>query len=227
MNTFLTNLSVPLTLQQMPPCLQSFPPAFNPYGASVWALVLPKVDDTLTVEAQWDEAIQLYLDLCGTSGIMPFREQTDDNTALLALLTKCRDDLLAVLASMPYPLVEQYSVLTLERKALVSAEGFDLKVTSTFKNDDPTFGQALLLHGFMPAGGTLVRRINECSSITVKSLPILRNRWEVVYFIRGPQIPVLPKMLASKEQIETFLIECLWRPLTKDANPSHQGPRFI
>ena len=224
---FLSGLGVSVLEQAIKPCTVSFPSKFNPYGASVWSVIVRYIPDNLSVEAAWEFAITDYVTVCQEKGIHPFKAVATNNEKLIEVLTQNRNELLRELEAVEHPLLDQYSILEIDRKAELTSIGFVLSVTAIFKNTDPTFAQHLANLGFGPVNKAMTKRVSQQATLKFSQVQNLNSRWEVEYTIIGPQLPELPQMLATKEQLERFFVNGIWIPLTKQARPNHQGPRFI
>jgi hypothetical protein len=224
---FLSALGISLIDQGIRPSLRSYPMKFNPNASACWSVVLQALPEDLSVEDAWSEAVSRFVEVCSDNGVYPFREETSSNQQLQTHLKKCRDELLHVLGDVIHPLLDQHTVLSITRNCDLSADGFLLSVTSTFKNEDPTFEQHLLNLGFGIVNKVYFKRINQQVNLQFRRLEGLPSRWSVKYEITGRMLPELPGMVASKAELEKYLIRGLWFPLTKDSRPEHQGPRFI
>ena len=225
MTPFLTNLGVSMPAQASFPTVASFPARFNPAGTVVWSLVVQGKSNFGDPAAMWELCIKEYVDACAKQGIHPFAEQATDNKELLAVLSKARTEVLAILTAVEHPLLDQYAVLEIDRRCELYPDGFDLGVEALFKNDDPTFNQHLLQQGFGPVNMKYVRRASQNSVITFERLQTQANRWVVGYIISGKQLPVLPDLLATKDQLQKFMLR-VWRTQVC-YDEAHTGPKFI
>jgi len=224
---FLSGLGIPLMLQGLVPAVASFPAQCNPSGSAVWSLVLAMLPESAAPADAWDAAMMLYVEKCQEQGIHPFKDEEATNQTLLTTLKKCRDDLLLELQTMPHPLLDEYSILEIVRECVLDGSGFSLEVRAIFKNDDPTFSRHLSNLGYSFVNNQSMKRVNQYTTVQFSPLPELNFRWQVSYVITGTTLPVVPKMLATKKQLEKFFVNGIWIPLTRDARPNHQGPRFI
>lgn len=226
-DAFLSGLGVSIPEQGVRPCSASFPRKFNPYASAVWSVVVHEIPEDISIYEAWNLAVSTFIEACDRQGVFPFREQAGNNEKLLEILKQSRNSLLEEFRQIGHPLLDPYSVLSIDREASLFSDGFILTVKSLFKNTDPTFRNSLLELGFAPSDDTLVKRLGQDLSISFYEANHQYIRWYVEYKINGRMLPELPQLLATKEQLEDFLVKGIWIPLIKSEDPNHQGPRFI
>lgn len=226
-NGFLSGLGVTMLQQSSRPTTQSFPRRFNPYAATVWMNVCNALDVRLKPAEAWTVAVETFFEHCQKQGTYPMRSTTTLNEDLRRHLIKCREVLLSYLQNVEHPLLDEYTVLEIDRDAAINHEGFSLKIMALFRNTDPTFGQHLLNIGFDNIQGKYVRELSE--HLTLSFWAKENNRWNVQYIIKGPHIPEQLGVAGSitNERLSKILVTDLWHSLTRELRPSHVGPRFI
>lgn len=233
MKPFLSQLGIPPDKQSLSPTTVDFPPAFNPNNRLLWAEAVQCVKSTNDPGLDWGTAIKDYVRLCVSRDVFPF-SQTKQTTNDL-IYQKLMHARKAVVTFMNLSKIMDHVVFQkTDRKAVMTQTGFVISVFGLAKVQDPTFA-AWLTQAPWPAfnvtpEGRWTKRLSRDVTFSVYSDYDIagQQQWHVGYEISCSMFPEIPgHHLATKCDLEAFLMNVLWMPVLKSHRPYQYHRRLI
>jgi len=229
MGPFLSNLGIVDTDQARDPTASAFPPAFNINSKPLWdktLSIMPMTDDPAT---NWGFAIKLFIENCTASNVYPFSNVRQSATdQVVDALSHARR---AVVKFMDISKILHYvSLRATLREAEMNNLGFTLKVMGAATIKDPTFEKWLTQ---LPAPAFRLKHEGRylkhlARDVTMVVYSESAQRWHVGYEIMVHGFPDIPgHPLASKYELEKFILDILWLPILKSHRPIGYHTRLI
>lgn len=232
MKPFLSQLGIPPAKQSLSPTPSDFPPAFNTNNRLIWAEAVRSTQMSDDAGLDWGTVIKAYVKLCVAKGTFPFSntKQSTNDLIYQKLMTARK----SVVKFMNLSKIMEHVVFRKTRREIVMTQvGFVVRVYGDAVVQDPTFGEWLLkmpYPGFnIKSDGKWIKDLGRDTRFVVyNDYASGTQRWHVGYEITCSLFPEIPgHHLASKGELETFLLEVIWLPILKSHRPYRYHRRLI
>ncbi|QRE00264.1 hypothetical protein [Burkholderia phage BCSR5] len=231
---FLSALGVPALLQARSPTIEAFPERFNPNNRRLWNVLVTDHKPTGTPGRDWGLVVRAYIDECTKRGLYPFQsihQSTNDQT--YHFLKDRRREVVRFINKSK--LFNEIKIRDSKRKVSMTDRGFVLEVYAIVQLKDPSFKNWLMQKPYpnfdvvRKQDGRYMKPLGDGLSMFVYNDGAnLTQRWHIGYIIECPFYPDIPGVpLASKGELERFVLDTIWMPILKMHRPDGVIHRLI
>lgn len=223
---FLSKLGITPQDQARSPTANAFPVAFNTNNKRIWDAIILELIPGAKAADDWQAVIRKYVNECDRRGSFPFQNvKQSDNDKIFTFLSKKRSEVVKFANSVN--LMDIIALRDSKRKVTMTTAGFTLEVSSRATPRDPTYEQWLIksplprFDNVRKPDGKWTRGLGEGLTLwTYNESASMTGRWHIGYTIDCPFYPDIPaKPLASKTELEKFIIDVMWEPIIKMNRP--------
>lgn len=220
----------PRTLQSRPTA-QAYPKAFTQNCKLHWDWVVANLDNTVDTQTQWKRALTAFLARCRAANTSPFMGiQQSRNDQIVTALRNSRRAVLKVLDNS-----DVFRMITLKavrRTCKLTDKGFVLRVEGEVMAADPTVTKWLLQKPWpafaLKSKGIYRKTLDHNTEMVFfnagANMPL---RWRIGYEITLDIMPALPNPMASRADIEAFVLKVLWHHVMLDTRTREWHRRKI
>lgn len=230
---FLSSLGITDLDQARDPTVSTFPHAFNPSCQRIWNAVVSNMEfKPASAGHNWATAIRLFVEVCIAEDEFPFSNlKQSSNDFILEALSNARKDVVKFLNRSK--LLDLVNLRATRREVSMMNTGFVLKVFGNAWVKDPTFEKWLIQIPYprfdLKEHGQYRKQVSPSTTMIVYNEGAsLNQRWHIGYEIVVHQFPDLPgNTLASKGDMEKFILDILWMPVLRSHRPFGYHKRLI
>jgi hypothetical protein len=230
---FLSGLGVTDIEQARNPVSSTFPLSFNTNCQPIWDAVVTHMDMGKDVGKNWQTAIRLYIEICVTEDQYPFSNlKQSANDQILTLLTNERRSIVKFLNASK--MLDYVNLRATSRQVTCNNIGFVLTVFGKIALKDPTFEKWLTKipiprFNVVKDNGRYIKHLTKHTTMVVYNEGAsMSGRWHIGYEIVCHHFPDLPgNQLASKAEMEKFILDILYMPILKQHRPLGYHRRLI
>lgn len=229
---FLANLGVPPDKQALSPTAADFPKALNPNCRSEWIDAIKDLQPSEDAAFDWASALRTYVKLCVKRNQFPFSNtKSSRNDLIIQNLTNARRQVVRFMNLSK--IMDMVTIRKTRREVLMTSNGFTVTVFGEGAVTDPTFSQWLLK---MPYPGFRIKHDGQWIKSLGRGITMVvyndgaqgSQRWHIGYEIAVQVFPDIPgHHLASKAELERFVLDILWLPILKSHRPFKYHRRLI
>lgn len=218
------------TLQNRP-TPQTYPRAFTPNCKVHWDRAVASLPDAGRPADLWAQCLRTFVQLCRQANTVPtLGVEQARNDQIMSVLRTSRRAVLKVLDNAQ--VFRMMTLRTVSKTCRLTPSGFVIRVEGEIQALDPTATSWLLLKPWpafdLKSRGLYRKQLDAHTKMVFYNAGAnLSLRWFIGYEIEVSVLPALPRLDASKAELEAFVLNVLWRRVMTEGRTREWHRRAI